>query len=686
MKALHAAIAAAVGLALAVASAQQVVPRWRPGEPPAEPVRPQSRAGRAQRIDVESLLDGLRARLAADEAQACEIVQAAIAACDGSPALVARIFETAATEVPDQLRLLSQCALAAAPDALAEIQEVVAMLDPNAGDATAGAKASPAKAGTGKEPIAPAAARLPDALEREGWFEVVEATTVSWLRYARELREAPAQLEVESAKGGKAGLARKTPPAPRARQPAPAAAARKPNVVLILADDLGCGDLGCFGQQRIRTPNLDRLAHRGIRLTRHYAGAPSDEGSRSVLLTGRHTGRPQGSGATLPEVFRRAGYRTAAIGKWAVATQPRDPSPADWGFDSFFGSDTRVMTHSYYPARLLADDRWIEVNRFPVPAHAPPCGAPADAGQWVSGTYAPDLFVDRALQFIAANRERPFLLYLACPEPHAPLHPPQDWVDEYPPEWDQQPYRGDNSYLPHPRPRAAYAAHVSDLDRHVGAVLGALSRNGLADDTLVVFTSDHGVAARGNPHCPFHVGGVDAAFFASAAGLRGTQGTLHEGGLRVPTIVALPRRARAGTTAEMPSYAADWLPTLCAAAGIDPPPDLDGENLWPALTGDARPARQRPMLWADARHGGQVAVRLGRFKVLRQHLGTPEPGAWEVYDLDHDPAETTNLAAARPDLTVHAEAVLRREVTTVQPALAAVRLDRPGATRAAARR
>jgi len=281
---------------------------------------------------------------------------------------------------------------------------------------------------------------------------------------------------------------------------------------------------------------------------------------------------------------------------------------------------------------------------------------------YIGQTYAPKLMVDEALAFLRAHKDQPFFLYLAFIEPHVAMHPPKEAVDEYPVEWDKKPYRGECGYLPHPRPRAAYAAMVSDLDRHVGAVLDELKALGLDQNTLVVFTSDNGTTHAGNQASPFFIGGTDPRFFRSEAGLRGFKGSVYEGGIRVPAIVRWPGRVKPGTTSDAPGYFADWFPTLCAAAGLDAPAGLDGINLLPVLTGEGAPSARNPMVWVFPGYGGQMAVNFGRYKVLRRQLNTRTPGPWEVYDIERDPGEAHNLAAGQPDLVRKTVEVLSAQV------------------------
>lgn len=465
----------------------------------------------------------------------------------------------------------------------------------------------------------------------------------------------------------------------------PANAAERPlHVVFILADDLGWGELGCYGQQKIPTPNLDRLAAAGMRFTQHYSGAPVCAPSRCVLMTGKHLGHAEIRGnlqakrnfpeftegqhpltadaVTIAQVFQKAGYATGAMGKWGLGPVGSTGDPNRKGFDLFFGYNCQAVAHSFYPRALWRNGEQVVINPKPIPGHQKqPTGA-VRMEDWIGTTYAPKLMVAEAEKFIADHAGGPFFLYLPFTEPHVAMHPPRESVEKFPVEWDDEPYRGESGYLPHPRPHAAYAAMIADLDGYVGRVLAALDKAGLTEHTLVVFSSDNGATHPGPKGTKFYVGGSDAPFFNSTAGLRGYKGSVYEGGIRVPMIARLPGRIEAGAVNATPSYFADWFPTLCAAAGLTPPAGLDGDNLWPVLTGSATLERRKPMLWVFPEYGGQVAVRLGTFKLVRQGLKTKTPGPWEVYDLARDPGEATNLAASHPELIAQAQAILRREV------------------------
>jgi arylsulfatase A-like enzyme len=456
---------------------------------------------------------------------------------------------------------------------------------------------------------------------------------------------------------------------------APPAAAR-PNVVFILADDLGWGELGSYGQQKIRTPNIDRLAAEGMRFTRHYSGAPTCAPSRNVLMTGLHLGHaeirgnkqaseegegqwPISAGAvTIAQVLKHAGYATGAVGKWGLGPVGSSGDPNRHGFDLFFGYNCQAVAHSYFPSHQWRNQEKVIINEKPVPGHARQPDGPVKLEDWQGKTYAPDLMEAEAVKFIEQHAREPFFLYCAFTEPHVSLQPPPRLVNSYPTNWDAQPYRGQCNYLPHPRPRAAYAALITSLDEHVGKILKALNEHGLAENTIVIFTSDNGTTHRSTDPV-FGVGGVDAAFFNSTRGLRGFKGSVYEGGIRVPLIVRWPGRVKPGTN-DFPSYFADHFATLCDVLKLNPPGRRDGVSLLPVLMGSGRPERN-PMVWVYAEYGGQVCVRMGDLKVLRTKVKTENPGPWEVYDLGKDPEEKDDLAEKQPEAIERAIAILREQ-------------------------
>jgi len=462
------------------------------------------------------------------------------------------------------------------------------------------------------------------------------------------------------------------------------AANRPRHVVFILADDLGWGELGCYGQEKIKTPHLDQLAREGTRFTQHYSGAPVCAPSRCVLMTGKHLGHAEIRGnrqatVSLPQFkegqhpiaaetwllsqsFREAGFATGAMGKWGLGPVGSTGDPNKHGFDLFYGYNCQALAHSFYPKYLWRNDQQVQLNEKPIPGHAKRPEGEVRAEEWIGKNYASTSILAEGLQFIEAHQKEPFFLYLPFIEPHVAMHPPLDSVNQYPKEWDDKPYRGQSGYLPHPRPRAGYAAMISDLDRHVGKVMQKLRDANILDETLIIFTSDNGTTHMAKDP-QFGIGGVDAAFFQSTKDLRGFKGSVYEGGLRVPLIVRYPPAIKAGTVSDLPSYFADWFPTLIDACGLKPREGLDGENLWPAMTGAATMTSRKPMLWVYPEYGGQIAVRIGDKKVIRRDLNKKKPGDWEVYDIAKDRAEKNNLAKEEATLIRQAQEILSREVS-----------------------
>lgn len=383
--------------------------------------------------------------------------------------------------------------------------------------------------------------------------------------------------------------------------------AAPPNVVYILADDLGYGEVGCYGQTKIRTPNIDALAAAGMRFTQHYSGSPVCASARCTLLTGKHTGhayvrdnyevggweRGATEGqlplpdeeTTLAELLQTRGYATCAVGKWGLGGPESSGHPNRQGFDHWYGYLCQRIAHNYHPTHLWRNGEKHELRNEYFKAHQKLDAAPesADAYAAYAGPdFAPDLVIAEALSFIRASRDKPFFLYYATPVPHAAIQVPQDSLDQYADAFPETPYLGHKGYLPHPTPRAGYAAMVSRMDRDIGSILRLLDELGLAENTIVVFSSDNG---------PTFNGGTDSAFFESADGLRGLKTKLYEGGIRVPLIVRWPGHVEPGLVSDHVSAFWDILPTVCDVASIAPPEDIDGISLVPTLLG--RPAEQK---------------------------------------------------------------------------------------------
>ena len=360
-----------------------------------------------------------------------------------------------------------------------------------------------------------------------------------------------------------------------------AAESRRPNVVFFLADDLGYGDLGCFGQQKIRTPNLDRLAAGGMRLTQHYSGNAVCAPSRCVLMTGLHPGhafirnnrsvKPEGQyplpadTVTLAKLLKAQGYATGGFGKWGLGPPGGYSTPAKQGFDRFYGYLCQAVAHNYYPAYLWSDDERVELDNPAFSAHQrlPKDADPRDPASYrrYSGhDYAPDLIGEQALAFVRQHKNDPFFLYFPTTVPHLALQVPEDSLAEYRGNLPDEPYVGDRRYLPHHDPHAAYAAMITRMDRDMGRIIDLVNELGLDDDTIFIFSSDNG---------PLYdeLGGTDTDFFNSAGPLRGRKGSLYEGGIRAPTIVRWQGHVRPGTKSDRVSGFEDWLPTILELIG-----------------------------------------------------------------------------------------------------------------------
>jgi len=468
-----------------------------------------------------------------------------------------------------------------------------------------------------------------------------------------------------------------------------------PNIVFLIADDLGYGDIGPFGQKKIKTPNLDKVAADGMKLTRHYSGNPVCATSRCVLMTGKHPGhaqirdnretKPEGQYPLLPDtktlarILNENGYATGGFGKWGLGGPESAGRPVMQGFDRFFGYNCQARAHNFYPAYLWNNDEKVELRNKPFPAHQKfPADAdkndPAAYSRYRGLDYAPDLITDQALKFIEQNKARPFFLYYPTTVPHLALQVPDEALVEYRGKFPEIPYDGSRSYLPNFEPRATYAAMVTRMDAAVGRLLQKIEELGLTDNTIIVFTSDNG---------PLYdkLGGTDTEFFESASDLRGRKGSLYEGGIRVPTLVKFPGRITMGTVSDRVTGFEDWMPTLLHLAGLSSkmPADLDGIDFSQTLGGKNQP--ERDFLYREfPGYGGQQAVWAGRWKAVRQNLNRPVAGAankkgaarkkvanqpdqiiTELYDLQADPTESSNIAANHPDVVKRLEGIMKSE-------------------------
>ena len=440
--------------------------------------------------------------------------------------------------------------------------------------------------------------------------------------------------------------------------------ANKPNVIFILADDLGYGDLGFLGQKHIKTPNLDLLASKGMIFSRHYAGAPVCAPSRSALLTGLHTGhtpvrgnfeiQPEGQYPlpdtllTVGKLFQDSGYRTAAFGKWGLGFVETSGDPTNQGFDEFFGYNCQRFAHRYYPAYLWANQQQV----------------PLFGNDWTTKTtFAPDLIHQKSLEFIEANKHQPFFLFLPLVMPHAELAVPEDEVFQYyrtkfgeesphtaPRGGDYGPEMVIPGYQSQPYPRATFAAMVTRIDRYVGDILAKLEALGLAENTLLVFTSDNGAHLEG---------GADPEFFDSNGPFRGYKRDLYEGGIHVPLLVSWPSKIPAGSHATHVSAFWDWLPTFTALVGQSDPPGLDGVSFLPTLLGTGTQKQADYLYWEFHESGGRQAILQGEWKLVKYQVKQPEKATLELFHLSVDPGEQKNVAAAYPEKVIELQHLIQ---------------------------
>ncbi|MCW9707995.1 arylsulfatase [Fodinibius salsisoli] len=474
-----------------------------------------------------------------------------------------------------------------------------------------------------------------------------------------------------------------------------------PNIVYILADDLGYGELGAYGQQKIETPNIDQLAQNGMLFSQHYAGSPVCAPSRYMLMTGKHPGhayirgndewgergdvwsiqamrddpelegqRPiPDSTVTVAEVLKKGGYQTAAIGKWGLGAPKTEGHPNEQGFDFFYGYIGQRQAHNYYPDHLWRNHERIFLDNIVQTPHAtlPDSLDPRDTNSYAKyhdqPDYAPDLMQEEVLSFVdrSAQKDQPFFLYYATPIPHAALQAPQRWIEYYHEKFgDEEPYLGGAGYLPVRYPKATYAAMISYLDEQVGQLVQKLKEKNEYDDTLIIFTSDNG---------PTYNGGTYSEFFNSAGPFqekygRG-KGFVYEGGIRVPMIASWPDVVKPGSKTNHLSAFWDVLPTLSEIAGQDVPASIDGISFAPTLKG--LPEKQEVhnhLYWEFPAYGGQQAVRMGKWKAVRRDIKKEKNLDIELYNLEEDPTEEQDIANQYPDVVETIRQIMEEEHTS----------------------
>lgn len=437
-----------------------------------------------------------------------------------------------------------------------------------------------------------------------------------------------------------------------------------PNIIYILADDLGYGDLSSYGQKKFTTPNIDRLASQGMLFTQHYSGSTVCAPSRSALMTGMHTGhtvvrgnkeiQPEGQHPipentyTIAEALKKAGYTTGAFGKWGLGFPKSEGDPNNQGFDTFFGYNCQRLGHNYYPDHLWSNQDSIVLV--------------GNKGK-EDGVYAPELIHAKTLQFLEDNRNKPFFLYVPSIIPHAELAAPEAYMlkhrGKYPPEMsykgvDDGPTFNQGPYRSQKETHAAFAAMVQLLDNQVGEIMDKVEELGIVDNTIIVFTSDNG---------PHEEAGADPEYFDSNGPFKGVKRDLYEGGIRVPMIVSWPGKIASNTKTDHVSAFWDIFPTVSEIAGVDVPNNLDGISFLPTLLGDEKQLNHEYLYWEFHEKGGRQAVRKGHWKAVRYNV-LKDPGApLELYNLSEDIGEENNIAEEHPDIIVEMEKIFKEART-----------------------
>lgn len=439
---------------------------------------------------------------------------------------------------------------------------------------------------------------------------------------------------------------------------------KQPNIIYILADDLGYGDLSCYGQQKFSTPNIDKLASEGMLFTQHYSGCTVSAPSRSSLLTGQHTGhtpvrgnkswKPEGNwplkgeAVTIAEALKARGYTTGAFGKWGLGYIDTEGDPNAQGFDVFYGFNCQSLAHNYYPDHLWYNHEKVLLHEN-------------DSGK--KGSYAPDLMHREALKFMKEAGDKPFFVYYPTIIPHAELFAKEEYMTRFRGKFDpEKPFSGIDSgptfrlgpYGSQPEPHAAFAAMITQLDDYVGEILNFLEENGLKDNTVVFFTSDNG------PHLE---AGADPDYFNSNGELRGYKRDMYEGGIRTPLIVRWPGKIKPGTVSDHVSAFWDVLPTLSDITGAEKPSATDGISFLPALLGKKNQPRHEYLYWEFHEQGGKMAVRMSNWKAVKLNIDRNPDNPVELYDLSSDPGETKNIREANPDIVQKMENIMKEAHT-----------------------
>ena len=428
---------------------------------------------------------------------------------------------------------------------------------------------------------------------------------------------------------------------------------KSPNVVFIMADDLGIGDLGCYGQDRIQTPAIDALAEQGMKFTQHYSGSTVSAPSRCVLLTGKHTGHSFIRGnkgykaedgrsydlnladeeITVGEIFKSRNYVTACVGKWGLGGPSAEGHPNQQGFDYFFGYLGQGNAHRYYPTQLFENNTPVMLNKK---------------------VYSHDMIMDKALAFLDKNANKPFFLYLTPTIPHADIIVPNDELFDYDGKFQEVPFHG-KGYTWQEKTRATFAAMVTRLDRDVQKVVDLLDKKGILDNTIIIFTSDNGTHKEG---------GHDPRYFDSNGPFRGSKRDLYEGGIRTPFVVKWAAVIPEGSVSYQVSTFWDFMPTVCELIGAKTPDGVDGISYLPTLTGKGRQEQHDYLYYEFHEQGGKQAVIKDGWKLIHLQINNPQKECYELYNMNADPGEIANVVKLYPRKVDELKKIMKDARTT----------------------
>lgn len=455
---------------------------------------------------------------------------------------------------------------------------------------------------------------------------------------------------------------------------------QKPNIIYIYADDLGYGELGSYGQMKIKTPNLDRMAKEGMRFTQHYSSSAVCAPARCMLMTGKHAGSSYIRGNyelggfldseekgqiplkaeefTVAELVKQKGYTTALVGKWGLGMNGTEGSPNAQGFDYYYGYLDQKQSHNYYPTHLWENEKWDTLNQPYINVHKildPKTATDTDFDYFKGEVYAPEKMTEKALKFIYNNKENPFFLYLPYTIPHASLQAPEEWIKQYIGLFEEKPYYGQNGYASTKYPLSTYAAMISYLDAQVGIIMARIKELGLDENTIIMFSSDNGTTFNG---------GVDAAFFNSVDNLKGLKMDLYEGGIREPFIARWPGKIRAGSISDLISAQYDFFATIADLTN-QKVKNTDGISFLPELLGNKSKQKKHDYLYFEyPEKGGQIAIRMGDWKGVKSNLKKNPNALWEIYNLRSDRNETVDVSNQNSKLVKRFEEILKKEHQT----------------------